>query len=99
MTMREVTGTSDYKTGDTPSPRRSLVRRLAPVAVIAALMALVFATGLHNYLSLTALAENRALLGEYVASHMGLSVLIFWRHRGNIARLAAGTEPRIGRKG
>jgi len=77
MTMREVTGTSDYKTGDTPSPRRSLVRRLAPVAVIAALMALVFATGLHNYLSLTALAENRALLGEYVASHMGLSVLIF----------------------
>lgn len=28
----------------------------------------------------------------------GLAVLIFWRHRGNIARLAAGTEPRIGEK-
>ncbi len=28
----------------------------------------------------------------------GLAVLIFWRHRGNIARLAAGTEPRIGKK-
>ncbi|KEO52774.1 glycerol-3-phosphate 1-O-acyltransferase PlsY [Thioclava pacifica] len=28
----------------------------------------------------------------------GLSVLIFWRHRSNIARLAMGTEPRIGKK-
>lgn len=26
----------------------------------------------------------------------GLAVLVFWRHRANIARLAAGTEPRIG---
>ncbi|KFE35549.1 glycerol-3-phosphate 1-O-acyltransferase PlsY [Thioclava atlantica] len=29
----------------------------------------------------------------------GLAVLIFWRHRSNIARLAMGTEPRIGKKG
>lgn len=28
-----------------------------------------------------------------------LTILIFWRHRGNIARLRAGTEPRIGQKG
>ncbi|MPQ95190.1 glycerol-3-phosphate 1-O-acyltransferase PlsY [Thioclava sp. JE_KL1] len=28
----------------------------------------------------------------------GLSVLIFWRHRTNIARLAMGTEPKIGKK-
>jgi acyl phosphate:glycerol-3-phosphate acyltransferase len=27
-----------------------------------------------------------------------IAVLIFWTHRGNIARLRAGTEPRIGRK-
>ncbi len=27
-----------------------------------------------------------------------MAVLIFWRHRANISRLAAGTEPRIGRK-
>ncbi|WP_238363908.1 glycerol-3-phosphate 1-O-acyltransferase PlsY [Mesobacterium pallidum] len=26
-----------------------------------------------------------------------LVALVFWRHRGNIARLRAGTEPRIGR--
>lgn len=27
-----------------------------------------------------------------------ISALLFWRHRGNIARLAAGTEPRLGEK-
>jgi glycerol-3-phosphate acyltransferase PlsY len=27
-----------------------------------------------------------------------IAVLVFWTHRGNIARLRAGTEPRIGRK-
>jgi glycerol-3-phosphate acyltransferase PlsY len=27
-----------------------------------------------------------------------LTVLIWWRHRGNIARIRAGTEPRIGSK-
>ena len=27
-----------------------------------------------------------------------MAVLIFWRHRANIQRLAAGTEPRIGKK-
>jgi glycerol-3-phosphate acyltransferase PlsY len=28
-----------------------------------------------------------------------LSLLIFWRHRDNLARIKAGTEPRIGQKG
>lgn len=28
-----------------------------------------------------------------------LTLLIFWRHRSNIARLRAGTEPKIGQKG
>jgi len=27
-----------------------------------------------------------------------IAVLVFWRHRANIARLTAGTEPRIGKK-
>jgi glycerol-3-phosphate acyltransferase PlsY len=27
-----------------------------------------------------------------------MSAFLFWRHRGNIARLAAGTEPRLGEK-
>jgi glycerol-3-phosphate acyltransferase PlsY len=27
-----------------------------------------------------------------------LAILIFWRHRANIARILAGTEPKIGKK-
>jgi glycerol-3-phosphate acyltransferase PlsY len=30
---------------------------------------------------------------------IALALIVFWRHRGNIARLLAGTEPRVGRKG
>lgn len=39
-----------------------------------------------------------ALLGPPHAVWLGLAMaaLVFWRHRGNIARLRAGTEPRIG---
>jgi acyl phosphate:glycerol-3-phosphate acyltransferase len=29
---------------------------------------------------------------------IALTVLIFWKHRANIQRLMAGTEPRVGRK-
>lgn len=40
------------------------------------------------------------LLGEGQALLLGaiLTLLIFWRHRSNISRLRAGTEPRIGEK-
>lgn len=36
--------------------------------------------------------------GAAVALTTCLAALILWRHRGNIARLRAGTEPRIGQK-
>ena len=40
------------------------------------------------------------LLGrpEAVALSMALALVVLWRHRENVARLRAGTEPRIGRK-
>jgi glycerol-3-phosphate acyltransferase PlsY len=42
-----------------------------------------------------------ALLGliELAIVALLMTVLILWRHRGNIARLRAGTESRIGRRG
>lgn len=56
--------------------------------------------------SLAALAAAAAstvwmvVLGQGQALLLGvaLTLLIFWRHRTNIARLRAGTEPRIGQK-
>ena len=32
----------------------------------------------------------------YAIGLAGLAVIVLWRHRDNIARLRAGTEPRIG---
>jgi glycerol-3-phosphate acyltransferase PlsY len=34
----------------------------------------------------------------YVVVSLIASVLVLWRHRSNIERLIAGTEPRIGAK-
>lgn len=34
----------------------------------------------------------------YAVGLAGLAIILFWRHRENIARLRAGTEPRVGRK-
>jgi glycerol-3-phosphate acyltransferase PlsY len=64
----------------------------AVVARISSLSALVAAV----------LAPVWALvLGHGAAAALAacLAALILWRHRGNIARLRAGTEPRIGQKG
>jgi acyl phosphate:glycerol-3-phosphate acyltransferase len=40
-----------------------------------------------------------ALLGRFDLALLftGITLLVFWKHRANIARLAAGTEPRVGR--
>ena len=37
--------------------------------------------------------------GQGLLLGIALTLLIFWRHRANIARIKAGTEPRIGQKG
>ena len=64
----------------------ALVTRISSLAALvsaAATVPLAYAFGHRDLMMLAA----------------GLSVLIFWRHRSNIARLAAGVEPKIGKKG
>jgi glycerol-3-phosphate acyltransferase PlsY len=64
----------------------------AAVARISSLAALVAAAG----------APLAALLmgqGAVAAAAALMAALVVWRHRANIARLRAGTEPRIGAKG
>ena len=36
--------------------------------------------------------------GQIAAAALFMAALIFWRHKENISRLLAGTEPKIGRK-
>lgn len=50
-------------------PRRGLLRRFAPLAVILAAMALVLLSGLHRELSLETLVSHRAAIEDFVARH------------------------------
>jgi glycerol-3-phosphate acyltransferase PlsY len=44
---------------------------------------------------------SAALLGAeyYFPMLLGFALLVIWKHRANIVRLRAGTEPRIGKSG
>jgi glycerol-3-phosphate acyltransferase PlsY len=77
-----------------------------PLGVLAGVTWLAVAT-MFRYSSLAALcAAAVAPIGALVAGFswpqiifgLVLALLIFWRHSANIARLRAGTEPRIGEK-
>jgi glycerol-3-phosphate acyltransferase PlsY len=77
-----------------------------PIGVIAGITWIAMAT-IWRYSSLAALsaaaiAPLAALVAGFSWAEIAftgvLAVLIFWRHRENIARLRARTEPRIGEK-
>lgn len=76
-----------------------------PLALLAGVVWLAIAT-IFRYSSLAALAAVAitpiaamvAGVPEHAAFTAAIAVLIFWLHRANIARLRAGTEPRIGDK-
>ena len=56
---------------------RPWLRRLAPVAVIIVVMAVVFAMGWHRFLSLETLVRHRAAIESFVAARFGLAVATF----------------------
>jgi hypothetical protein len=66
--MNDVSKTASASSG---------LRRWAPLGVLITLAGLIFASGLTNYLSFQAIAENHEMLKEYVASHLALSLLIY----------------------
>jgi glycerol-3-phosphate acyltransferase PlsY len=82
---------------------------LASVALIPVAALVVGATRIMSLMSIT-MAPALALLfivlaildvspPAYAAYAVGAAALIVWKHRPNIERLMAGTEPRIGRGG
>lgn len=60
-----------------PEESRFSLRRLWPLAVLAAGLALFLALGLDRYVSLDALRENRLALSEWVAAHRLLAMLVY----------------------
>ncbi|MCC2112613.1 MAG: TVP38/TMEM64 family protein [Hyphomicrobiales bacterium] len=56
----------------------ALVRRWAPLAVIAGAMTFAFAMGWHRYLSLSTLIENREMLVGFVDSHLAAALAAYF---------------------
>jgi uncharacterized membrane protein YdjX (TVP38/TMEM64 family) len=68
--------------GDAPAPvpppaGGGALRRFAPLAVIAAAMGLGYASGLHEYLSLSNLIRERAELASFVSGNLPLAMAAF----------------------
>lgn len=59
--------------------------RISSLAGMAAVVAAVVAAALAGY-------------PQFVPLLVGIALLVIWLHRANIARLAKGAEPRVGRK-
>lgn len=60
-----------------PTVRRAGIRRWLPLAAIVALIAAAFASGAHEYVTLSALRENREWLEAHVAASLGLAAATF----------------------
>jgi len=57
--------------------RPGWIRRLAPVAILAAVLALFFALGLHQYFNLDSLRAHREALLTFVDAHYAAALLIY----------------------
>ena len=63
--------------------------------------------GLTRYSSLAGISASllapvaAALVGRFdlVLLYLAFGLIVFWKHRGNVERLLAGTEPRVGSAG
>jgi glycerol-3-phosphate acyltransferase PlsY len=82
-----------------------LLAEAFPVGAVACLVWLLVAIGLR-YSSAAALAAfavaplTALVLGHHKLALLALliAILVYWKHKANIARLRAGTEPRIGKR-
>lgn len=60
-----------------PAARRAGMKRWLPLAAIVVLIAVAFASGAHEYVTLTALRENRDWLEAQVAASLGLAAAAY----------------------
>ena len=72
---------------------------LVYAAVWVGLLVLIRISSVAGIAAAVSAPFSAALLGASALFPMllGFALLVIWKHRSNIARLAAGTEPRVGR--
>src|SRR4051794_31796810 len=56
---------------------KSRLRRLVPVALVVAVLGLVYAMGWHRDLSFETLLRHRATIDGFIAEHRGTAILVF----------------------
>lgn len=74
---------------------------LAYAAVWIAMMAMTRISSIGGMSAAVAAPVAAAALGraDLVPALSAIALIVLWQHRANLARLRAGTEPKIGRKG
>jgi acyl phosphate:glycerol-3-phosphate acyltransferase len=79
---------------------KAFVVALVCAGVWAAVLALARISSLASLAAVVAAPVVALILGERAVFPLlcAIAVLIVWKHRANIARLVAGTEPRVGQK-
>jgi acyl phosphate:glycerol-3-phosphate acyltransferase len=79
---------------------KAFVVALICAAVWATVLALGRISSLASLCAVIAAPVVALILGERALLPLlsGIAVLIMWKHRANITRLIAGTEPRVGQK-
>ncbi len=70
-------GSANATAGTPPDAGQGALRRWAPLIVLAALMALVFAMGWHKYLSFKTIGLNYETLRGFIANNLIVSVLAY----------------------
>jgi uncharacterized membrane protein YdjX (TVP38/TMEM64 family) len=60
-----------------PAPKKSGLARFLPLAVIALALAAFFGLGLHRYVSLETLRDNRATLQGFVSDNLVLALAVY----------------------
>ena len=85
----------------------TFVEELPWAAAICYSVVWLAALGMTRYSSVGGMAAAvaapiaAAVLGRFDIAlvFIGFALLVLWKHRANIARLVAGTEPRVGQSG
>ena len=87
--------------------RSAPVRLRAAAALLLAVLSLSRIVSLSSVIAALSLpllmlgwfrSEGLGLRWPYLALALLTSALVIWRHRSNLSRLLAGTEPRLGEK-
>lgn len=72
-----MSGSETSSKTNTPAPKRPAWQRFAPLVILLGLLAIVFANGWHQQLSIDTLQENQEALQSWVAENLILAVLAY----------------------